>query len=133
MVIIAYIFIFFGTNYSSLLLRLLFGSLYSSPHSSSLLSLYCIYVGLLGVNGITEVRRRGRGKGRGKRKRTTNMLFFYQKKNNNNSRLLSMPLPPPLNSPLSTSSFSFLPSSLSSSPSGWWGCGGKEREQAQEE
>ncbi|KAJ3321172.1 Oligosaccharide translocation protein rft1 [Boothiomyces sp. JEL0866] len=43
-------FVFFATNYTELLLKIL----YSKSDAGSLLSLYCLYVPIMGVNGITE-------------------------------------------------------------------------------
>ncbi|KAJ3256273.1 Oligosaccharide translocation protein rft1 [Boothiomyces macroporosus] len=43
-------FVFFATNYTQLLLKIL----YSKSDAGDLLSLYCLYVPIMGINGITE-------------------------------------------------------------------------------
>lgn len=45
-------FVFFGTNYTSVLLDVLYRK--GSTDAPALLSLYCIYVPFLGINGIAE-------------------------------------------------------------------------------
>ncbi|XXQ34312.1 Protein RFT1 like protein [Plasmodiophora brassicae] len=55
MVLLGLVFVVFGPAYSFVLLHILYGSLWSQgSNAASVLSLYCVYVLTLGVNGVTE-------------------------------------------------------------------------------
>ena len=48
------LFIAFGTNYTSLLLDILAGRQWASSDASTALAVYCVFIPVLGINGITE-------------------------------------------------------------------------------
>ncbi|KAI8983523.1 Rft protein-domain-containing protein [Pilobolus umbonatus] len=54
-VLLGYIFIFFATNYTTTLIDLLGGKSWSiNTNAPAVLSVYCMYVPFMGINGITE-------------------------------------------------------------------------------
>ncbi|KAJ3094644.1 Oligosaccharide translocation protein rft1 [Phlyctochytrium planicorne] len=53
-IVLGFIFIFIGTNYTGLAVDILAGRVFSSGSAPIVLAIYCIYVPIMGVNGITE-------------------------------------------------------------------------------
>ncbi|ORX57072.1 Rft-1-domain-containing protein [Hesseltinella vesiculosa] len=53
-VVLGLVFICFATNYTSTLIDLLVGKKWSMTQAPSVLALYCMYVPIMGINGITE-------------------------------------------------------------------------------
>ncbi|KAF2077240.1 hypothetical protein CYY_001429 [Polysphondylium violaceum] len=54
LMIIALTFICFAPNYSELLMNLLYSSKFQGTNAGVILGVYCVYVGFLSVNGVTE-------------------------------------------------------------------------------
>ncbi len=54
----------FGPSYAYLLLRLLYGRLWSDTEAPAALGWYCPYIALLAVNGITEAYLHATAQGR---------------------------------------------------------------------
>jgi len=54
MMFIGLSFVTFGPNYSDLLLYLLYGTKFAGTDTNTVLAWYCLYVGVMGINGITE-------------------------------------------------------------------------------
>ena len=48
------VFVAFGANYTNLLIYLLLGNKWGETAAPSVLSWYCLYVLMMGINGITE-------------------------------------------------------------------------------
>ncbi|KAJ3220367.1 Oligosaccharide translocation protein rft1 [Dinochytrium kinnereticum] len=53
-IVLGLFFIFLGTNYTGLVVDILAGRTFSSGSAPTVLAIYCIYVPIMGVNGITE-------------------------------------------------------------------------------
>jgi oligosaccharide translocation protein RFT1 len=53
-ILLGFFFVFIGTNYAGLAIDLLAGRNFSNGSAPLVLSAYCIYVPIMGVNGITE-------------------------------------------------------------------------------
>ncbi|KAJ3412011.1 Oligosaccharide translocation protein rft1 [Chytridiales sp. JEL 0842] len=58
-VLLGFFFVFIGTNYARLLIYILAGSNFSNGSAPFVLAVYCIYVPIMGVNGITEAYVQG--------------------------------------------------------------------------
>ncbi|EFA74865.1 RFT1 family protein [Heterostelium album PN500] len=54
MIIIALIFAAFGPAYSELLLNILYKNKFAESNASNVLGVYCLYVGFMAVNGVSE-------------------------------------------------------------------------------
>ncbi|KAJ3272739.1 Oligosaccharide translocation protein rft1 [Terramyces sp. JEL0728] len=66
-------FVFFATNYTGLLLQIL----YSKSDASNLLSLYCLYVPVMGINGITESYLQAVGDTKVLAKQSLYFIYFW--------------------------------------------------------
>lgn len=53
-ILLGLLFIGFATNYTGTLIDLLVGSVWSQTPAPLVLSVYCIYVPIMGINGVTE-------------------------------------------------------------------------------
>lgn len=70
-------FVFFGTHFTGLLLRLLYSSDKATPEASFVLRVYCIYVPVMGVNGILEAFFQGVGDAAAIRRQSRFLIIFW--------------------------------------------------------
>ncbi|KAI8925692.1 Rft protein-domain-containing protein [Entophlyctis helioformis] len=68
-------FVLFAPNYASTLLGLLFAK--SGPEAARVLAVYCLYVPVMGINGITEAFLQGVGDERVVRRQSVLMVGFW--------------------------------------------------------
>ncbi|KAI8900556.1 Rft protein-domain-containing protein [Globomyces pollinis-pini] len=68
-------FVCFGSNYTSVLLKYLYSK--TDNESVNLLSIYCVYVPFMGINGISEAFFQGVGNPKALAKQTVYMVFFW--------------------------------------------------------
>ncbi|KAJ3300329.1 Oligosaccharide translocation protein rft1 [Borealophlyctis nickersoniae] len=69
-------FVFLATNYTTTLIDILFGSAKSSTEIPGVLAAYCLYVPIMGINGITEAFLQGVGDSKVLAKQSAWMVGF---------------------------------------------------------
>ena len=77
MILMGFIFVFFGPNYSYVALEILYGPNYGRSTSAPfILSVFCFYVLFLGVNGITEAMFSAAASGKQLRRHNVSLIIF---------------------------------------------------------
>ena len=76
-VLFGFYFVFFGTHYTQLLLRILYNSEKATVEAAQLLSVYCMYIPFMGVNGVSEAFLQGIGNASVITKQTTYLVLFW--------------------------------------------------------